>query len=668
MKEIILKELNKFTQIFNDPEKSVYIFKDIPSKKEHTAKRVHGLPIKSEILWLSDLTFWGSAEDNTIINEKGIFFHESTFGESDFFNVSWEKLKRVEFIEGRDSFYFIYSEEDEKKNKLFKKESFISNLSLESIPNILDALNSIANQIVDRAEELIHQLFSTSDIDEQINISNEIISNYPNSDSEYIARLMLCHNYSVKEDWDNLLEHTEFCLDYLQKNKLVNHDNHNDSFTQFITLNNYMGIALDRLNFKNKSLQHLLLANELSPNREDQGNYFKKILELKKELKYEFDKLNPSDKKFLIVDEVKIDLDREKIIKIISKDEISEIKFPVLHPQTEVLYANHPYKENLYFPFSSLEEILFRERIDEFLHLVRCLGAVEIQIEFKKGKLTATTEEINKATEAHAGREIKGIGISADLQREEKKTNKNFNSDDSGIKILQTFPSPISAPYLPDDLVWYYNEPSWQNLQKFRTQGGLLHHRETLTSKEVTKFYSKNESKLTAEVKALVSNAKLDSNTENYIHSTFTEEIIWDISIKFENYFENEELKDRELREPFKQVKNQFSDLELEYLEEYKFILSENLEIDLTVRKLLNRIAEKLGIGNERKEIIEKSLSYNLTDEEKEYLQEVEFCLSETQEIGPIERRFLEKERVRLNLIKERTNLLETLAMKQKNS
>ncbi|PRY89756.1 hypothetical protein [Mongoliibacter ruber] len=664
MKDIIIKELRKYPQVFdypNEQDNKVYISKNIPSKKEHAAIKVHELPIKSEILWLCDRTFWGSAEDNTIITDVGIFYHESTFGDSFYWSITWEKLKRVEFIEGRDSFYFIYSEEDEDQNALLSRDSFLLNLSLEFVPHVLSALNSIASQIVDKAEILLDQLFDSTDIDEQINISHEIINNYPDSDSVYMAHLTLCYNYRIKEDWNNLLLHTDYCLDDLIDNELVDLNIDDDFFKQYITLNIYRGSALDRLNFKNRSLQHFLLVNELTYNQEEQEKSWNKILELKKALKSDFDTLNSSDKKFLVVDEVRMDLDKEKLIKVISKDEIPEIKFPVLHPQTEVLYASHPYKENLYFPFSSLEEMLFRERIDEFLHLVRCLGAVEIQIEFKKGKLTTTSEEIQKAIGGHVGREFKGVGISADLQAEEKRINKNLNSDDSGLKILQTFPSPNTSPYLPDDLTWYHNEPSWQNLKKFRVQGGLLHHRETLTSKEITKFYSKNESKLSIEVKALITNAKLDINTENYIHSTFKEEIVWDISIRFENYHEKEAIKASGLREPLKESKNELSEPELEYLEEYKFILSENLEINGISRKMLNRLAEKLKINNERREFLEKSYSDGLTDEEKEYLAEVEFCLSEVDDIGPIERRFLEKERLRLNLTKDRTDKIEII-------
>lgn len=76
---------------------------------------------------------------------------------------------------------------------------------------------------------------------------------------------------------------------------------------------------------------------------------------------------------------------------------------------------------------------------------------------------------------------------------------------------------------------------------------------------------------------------------------------------------------------------------EQDYLEEVLSMLADG-EIGPRERKTLDRFASRLGITPERAEELEASLSVPaLTDDEKEYLEEVKLTL-EDGEIGPRER------------------------------
>ena len=104
---------------------------------------------------------------------------------------------------------------------------------------------------------------------------------------------------------------------------------------------------------------------------------------------------------------------------------------------------------------------------------------------------------------------------------------------------------------------------------------------------------------------------------------------------------------------------------ENEYLDELKACLEEDGEISPKERRLLERLREKLGISSERATELEATLSApQLTDEEKEYLEEYKACFEEDEEISPKERRLLNRLRDTLGISAERAEELEKLSKK----
>ena len=103
-------------------------------------------------------------------------------------------------------------------------------------------------------------------------------------------------------------------------------------------------------------------------------------------------------------------------------------------------------------------------------------------------------------------------------------------------------------------------------------------------------------------------------------------------------------------------------DDEQSYLEELKICLEEDGIISPKERRLLERFREKLGISAERAKVLEESLVVpQLTDEEKEYLDEYKACIEEDGEISPKERRLLNRIRESLGISEERANEIEKL-------
>lgn len=107
---------------------------------------------------------------------------------------------------------------------------------------------------------------------------------------------------------------------------------------------------------------------------------------------------------------------------------------------------------------------------------------------------------------------------------------------------------------------------------------------------------------------------------------------------------------------------NEVTSTEQEYLDELKACFEEDGNICPKERRLLERFREKLGISAERAKELEESLSApQLTDAEKEYLEEYKACIEEDGEISPKERRLLNRIRESLGISEERANKLEKL-------
>ena len=102
------------------------------------------------------------------------------------------------------------------------------------------------------------------------------------------------------------------------------------------------------------------------------------------------------------------------------------------------------------------------------------------------------------------------------------------------------------------------------------------------------------------------------------------------------------------------------TDEEQEYLDEVEICLEEDGEISTKERQLLDRLRAKLGITEMRAKELEASLNaLKLTKEEQEYLEEYKLCLEEDGEISPKERRLLDRLRDKLGISVKRAEELE---------
>lgn len=136
LKEFILYILNENPPAFTYSNR--YIYPKIPENMQRNTLLMNNLAENEEILWLEDDTITGSALNNKIITNIGIYKKYSD-GYSPLEKVLWSELIRAEYNNKNKRYYFILSET--KKNK--KIDIFWSHSKKEEIPTYLELFNKV---------------------------------------------------------------------------------------------------------------------------------------------------------------------------------------------------------------------------------------------------------------------------------------------------------------------------------------------------------------------------------------------------------------------------------------------------------------------------------------------------------------------------------------------
>jgi len=145
-------------------------------------------------------------------------------------------------------------------------------------------------------------------------------------------------------------------------------------------------------------------------------------------------------------------------IQMVPKKWIPSFSLPPGHPRDKVLYIAHPVENNVYIPVADFHRSIFEQKFSEVLSILMHLGAKEIFVEHKQGW----------------GHEFSGklsAGIpEADVELEGSIKNKSATSR---ALLYEAKLEGTDSPSLPDKLVWYHHEPTWQKVAEGRLNFGL---------------------------------------------------------------------------------------------------------------------------------------------------------------------------------------------------
>ncbi len=381
-----------------------------------------------------------------------------------------------------------------------------------------------------------------------------------------------------------------------------------------------------------------------------------------------------NDRRFLVIDSSMSYLDSENFI-VLPKDNLPKgIQFPLGHPQERELYVCHPYNHSLYIPYESSEFELFKDKMDELRVVLQAMGAVSIKISDVKD-----SDEHNN--------DKNHIVVKGSVNAKINKANGEFDQkseSDEYAKLRQEYTikstlEPQRMPYIPDGLVWYPHQADWQRLFELR-KGGLKSDCIRISTEQETKISKQKRLDLKADFQALISKVNVGVNTDTDSKFETKALSVWKLDVEFASL---EELREREnaannvdqpaltatIADPIPAA--ELTDEEMKYMEEVKFCLEDDDQIDAKEHRLLERFRAKYSISEERAAELESMLTGSakevLSAEEQEYCETVAEYAADG-ELSETDLRLLARLASSLDIVPEREKELQTKATTKTHS
>ena len=319
-------------------------------------------------------------------------------------------------------------------------------------------------------------------------------------------------------------------------------------------------------------------------------------------------------------------------------------------PLNNELYVGHPYNPSVYIPYNQAEDILFQDKIQEFCYILQQLGAEEITITSLKGRKINETNNKKEELEVAANA---GRFCNASLNIDSSTSNLMDRTSHEQYDVKYVY-DPIDMPKVPSETIWYQNQPKWQRLAQSRIDGNTLEYTECISSK-LTFFTSSSEKEdIKAKLKVLMANIEGRSYEEEEKQLREETETIWKVSVKF---------RSKKLLQEKSQSRNTISSTltykEKEFLNEVRFCIEDDGIIDNSEQIFLNKTREKLGLTEERaKELQESLLKPQFTENEKEYINALSELMIDGQ-IPESAQRIVERFRNLYEIDEQRANEIE---------
>lgn len=142
----------------------------------------------------------------------------------------------------------------------------------------------------------------------------------------------------------------------------------------------------------------------------------------------------------------------------VGKSEALDLGFPPGHPREGLLYIGHPAIPSVYYTTAEFHRVTFEHKFSEAVKLLMYLGAIKVRVEHISG----WDKDFSAKLSVPLG------NTSSNVQAEVGSTAS------SGSKLLYeaTFAG-SSEPKIPEGLVWFPYEPTWQSIAEGRSKFGL---------------------------------------------------------------------------------------------------------------------------------------------------------------------------------------------------
>lgn len=635
-------------------ESDLFVYPRVPENVKNSIRTNFSLDYNDNIFFIRDTSWLNTRDQGLVITDRGVTCIPDNDKKNEFISFNWADVNHVEYKEL--VLYFLGDDENDRcpihvsyfmkgdENTMGRSVGLPLADVFTRMANIAISLKSPFEMFIEQLDELI----SEDKDDEALRIALQSQKKFMDNPLLYVY---ISDLYASKKDYKKAIQICDNGLEYCNE---IDTDMRifllYRRYSSFHELGNDFAARKDCLAVMRNSSPALDRGDGVLI-KEDAEQDFK--LYEQTYIQHFLD-IPYAERKLIVPVNEYTDLS-QKSISVLDVKRLPSIEFPIGHPIVNQLYVGHPFLANQYIPFEDYELTFIDDRIREFCLIMQFLGATEVSVESINGKNINEDRKENSTITGESSYKIASANVSVHKGNEDRLVN----SIRQAIGLSQKY-TPSQFPVLPEGLVWYPHEASWQRLYQQRMQGSLHEHREKIEIRKNRVLQSSELKQAEGEFKSLLLS----------VHGT------WDKSM--ETFFEMQEDADLTIYVRFAPLSSLKGDgektcreklpipvlsltpNEQEYLEEYKECLEEDGEISLKERRLLDRLRMKLGISNERALELEEALVFQLTEEEQEYLEEYKMCL-EDGEISSRERRLLDRLREKLGISQDRANEIENI-------
>ena len=615
-----------------------------------------GVESNEELLYCRDKSYLNSRNQGTVITDRGIRVILDNDNPSDMIEIWWEDICDVTYKD--EVFYFWYSETKEEGTASCIHESFFfkDNINKYNSSQLVELFKKIANAVMPQTPPgllIIQEMdkYQESDPEKAWKIGLEALGKYSDWERDIQWKMGWIAHWYIKDNdraWKMFMESlkgddlNDICRShayYCCSNILYEEDNSSPEVRKLL-FNTASGNK--EVKFNDDILLWEQAKNEIRSLEEE---YFGEKLA---DRPYAERKLIfPVNNLFNLST---ISQDHVMPVELDSLLANPNLKFPLSHPQANQLYVAHPYNPNVYLLYDNYEIEILQDKLRELSEIAQVLGATEIDV---KVISSYGHHSENKGSLSRSGRVEHWTQTNIGASQDKKFTRDEEMNLEHMFNRHQTF-APKSSISEPTNTIWLQGEPSWQRLIKQRLEGGLTSHKEVIETRSSRVISGTASNQLKGEIESIFADLNLNWNKSEESRYSEHNNLVVSVDIKFSNVQSDPKSGMSSNSAPT------FNDAELEYKEEYEACLTDGV-ISTSERRLLDRIAGKLGLSQEQVRRIEEGSGNPLTDEEKEYLDEYHACIADDPALSASTRRLLAKMAKSLGLSEEQVNKLENL-------
>ena len=142
----------------------------------------------------------------------------------------------------------------------------------------------------------------------------------------------------------------------------------------------------------------------------------------------------------------------------VGKTEAAKLVFQPGNPRANVVYVGHPVMPETYYTMADFHRVTFEFKFAEAVGLLMHLGASTIRV-----------KSVSGWSGKFAGKLSAPLGDATSKLAVDAKANRK---SDSRLLYKATLPG-TTEPTLPESLMWYHHEPTWQSIAEGRLKFGL---------------------------------------------------------------------------------------------------------------------------------------------------------------------------------------------------